>query len=151
MQTPRQETILTQVIEVMYNSYPKTILVAEDNQDCRGMLRFFLEGLGYKVIEAENGKKAVEAAVFFLPDLILMDLNMPELDGISATEQIRQQDELRNVPIIANSGEGSRGIDLFLNISNFGEGFIGYITKPFSLDDLSEQIEKAFLITQEAA
>ena len=98
MQTGR-DTILTKAVEAMNSSYVKTILVAEDNKDSRAMLRFFLEDLGYKVVEAENGKKAVVAAIFFLPDLILMDLNMPELDGISATKQIRQHDKLCYVPI----------------------------------------------------
>ncbi|MCA1639057.1 MAG: response regulator [Acidobacteria bacterium] len=146
-----QETILTQAVEAMNNSCSKTILVAEDNKDSRAMLRFFLEDLGYKVIEAENGKEAVEAAIFFLPDLILMDLNMPELNGIDATEQIRQHNKLCDVPIIANSAEGDRGIDLFLNIDNFGEGFIGYIAKPINLDDLSEQIEMALLVMRKSA
>jgi len=117
MQTGR-DTILTKAVEAMNSSYVKTILVAEDNKDSRAMLRFFLEDLGYKVVEAENGKKAVVAAIFFLPDLILMDLNMPELDGISATKQIRQHDKLCYVPLIANSAEGNRGIELFLTSIN---------------------------------
>ncbi len=102
MQRFGQDTILTKAVEGMNNSYPQTILVAEDNEDSRAMLRVFLEGQGYKTVEAKNGREAVEVAGFTLPDLILMDLNIPKLDGIAAAKQIREQSELCCVPIIAN-------------------------------------------------
>ena len=122
-----------------------TILVAEDYDDAREMLRTFLENLGYNVVEAANGKEAVEVAQKAKPDLILMDLNMPELDGVSAAAVIRNLAELSEVPILANSADGNRGIELFLSIKNFGRGYVGYLTKPLNLDTLAEQIETALL------
>lgn len=127
----------------MSNLYGKTILIAEDHKDLRLMLRFFLQDKGYRVIEAENGEQAVNIAQSKNPDLILMDLNMPLLDGVAAAKQIRQNAESRDIPIITNSGSGECGIDFFLNISNFGKGFISYLTKPLNLNELCEQIESA--------
>ena len=121
----------------------KTILIAEDNRDSRVMLRVFLENQGYRVVEAENGREAVSFAVAKTPDLILIDLNMPEINGIAATEKIRQNSDLRDVPIIANSADGQHGMDLFLKMGSFGKGFITYLTKPIDLGELQEQIESA--------
>lgn len=123
--------------------YGKTILIAEDNRDSRIMMRVFLENQGYRVVEAENGREAVSFAAAKTPDLILIDLNMPEIDGIAATEKIRQNSALRDVPIIANSADGQRGMDLFMKIGDFGKGFITYLTKPIDLGELQEQIESA--------
>src|SRR5688500_1377850 len=85
----------------------KTILIAEDNRDSREMLRVFLETEGYKVLEAANGRDAIELARDGSPDLIMIDLNLPVLDGTSAAREIRQLASLRNVPIIANSASGA--------------------------------------------
>ena len=93
-----------------------TILVAEDNEDSRLMLRLFLENLEYNVIEAKNGEEAVRLAEQKVPDLILMDLNMPEMDGVTAATVIRNFTELSNVPIIAMSAYGDLAISLFLNV-----------------------------------
>ena len=135
----------------MNNYSGNTILVAEDYDDARLMLRTFLESRGYHVIEARNGKEAVEIAQKEKPDLILMDLNMPELDGVAAAAVIRNLTELSEVPILANSADGSRGIDLFLSIKNFGRGYVDYLTKPLNLDTLAEQIETALLKVPKAA
>lgn len=135
----------------MNNSHTSKILVAEDNDDSRQMLRAFLETLDYTVIEAKNGEEAVRLAQQEEPDLILMDLNMPELDGITAATVIRHFAQLSDIPILATSADGGRGIDLFLNIKNLGKGYIGYITKPINLDDLAEQIEAALLRVRKAA
>ncbi len=127
------------------------ILIAEDSDDSRRMLRVFLESYGFEVVEAVNGKEAVEAAQREMPDLILMDLNMPELDGVTAAMVIRHILELKDVPIIANSAHGGRGIDLFLNIKNFGNAYIDYIAKPLNLDTLAEKIETVLLKMPKAA
>ena len=78
-----------------------TILVAEDSDDIRLVLRLMLEHKGHRVAEATNGREAVEAATRAHPDLILMDLNMPVMDGIAATCYLRGQPETSEVPIIA--------------------------------------------------
>src|SRR5919107_6147165 len=78
-----------------------TVLVVEDFEDNRFMMRRLLEMSGYRVIEAVNGQEAVETARREHPDLILMDLSLPLLDGLAATRRIREQDGLSKVPIVA--------------------------------------------------
>ena len=78
-----------------------TILVAEDHLDSRDALRALLEAFGYRVIEAVNGRQAVDVALRELPDLILMDIMMPELDGFEATRELRRHRRTHATPIIA--------------------------------------------------
>jgi two-component system phosphate regulon response regulator PhoB len=129
----------------------RTILVAEDNEDIRSLLRFFLEENGYEVIEARNGAEAVKMAQTTKPDLILMDLTMPYVSGIDAAIKIRSFNELRHIPIVANSGDGTRGIELFNNAKKLGSAYISYITKPFYLNELTEHINTGLLKSAEAA
>ena len=117
-----------------------TILVAEDHEDSRALLRLVLEGEGYKVIEAKNGAEAVILAQQENPDLILTDLQMPELDGIAALKQIRRVQKLRDVPIIAMSGDGLLGMEFFLSAEEFGTGYINYLTKPLNLNEMKHRI-----------
>ena len=81
----------------------KTVLVVEDEEDIRLLLRAVLESEGYRVVEATTGKEAVDTAAELVPRLILMDISLPLLDGLSATRQIKAQETLRDVPIIAVS------------------------------------------------
>jgi two-component system cell cycle response regulator DivK len=83
---------------------PKRVLIAEDYDDVRSMMKLFLEHQGCEVLEASDGFEAVEKAVSARPDLILMDLAMPVMDGIQATQAIRKHLELDDVPIIAVTG-----------------------------------------------
>ena len=78
-----------------------TILVVEDYADTREMMRLMLDMLGYYVIEAEDGAQAVKMTLEKHPDLILMDINMPIMDGFQASAQIRRQPGSANIPIIA--------------------------------------------------
>lgn len=78
-----------------------TVLVVEDTPDTRSLMRLILEFAGYRVLEAENGLEAVEIAREVRPDAILMDMSLPVIDGCKATRFIREQPELKNVPIIA--------------------------------------------------
>ena len=78
-----------------------TILVAEDHLDSRDALRALLEAFGYRVLEAVNGREAVDIALKRRPDLILMDIMMPELDGFEATRELRRHAETHATPIIA--------------------------------------------------
>lgn len=77
------------------------ILVADDTDDIRLMIRVMLENKGHRVVEAEHGREAVELAMREHPDVILMDLSMPVMDGIEATRRLRQQPETAKMPIIA--------------------------------------------------
>lgn len=85
---------------------PKTILIVEDFADTRVMMKFLLEDMGYQVLEAENGWKAVESVKKQIPDLILMDMALPSTDGLAATKMIRQFEETSKVPIIAFTASG---------------------------------------------
>jgi two-component system, cell cycle response regulator DivK len=78
-----------------------TILIAEDHLDSRDALRALLEAFGYHVLEAVNGRQAVEIALMKGPDLILMDIMMPELDGFEATRELRRHKQTNTIPIIA--------------------------------------------------
>ncbi len=88
---------------VKNNDGSHTILVVDDSEDIREVLKASLNKRGYKVVEAVNGKEAVEIAKSVGPDLILMDLTMPVLDGYAATRQIREAEEMSDVPIVACS------------------------------------------------
>ena len=80
-----------------------TILVVEDYDDARELISMWLTGGGYRVIEARNGAEAVEVARRECPDLVLMDMSLPTMDGLSATAAIRRVEELCDVPVIACS------------------------------------------------
>ncbi|MEO6333604.1 MAG: response regulator [Pyrinomonadaceae bacterium] len=79
----------------------KRVLVVEDYEDTRMLLKFMIEGLGYSVIEASGPYEAIDKAAEFLPDVILMDIGMPLLDGLSVAEIIHEKKKHSLVPIIA--------------------------------------------------
>ena len=115
----------------------RTVLVVEDDDDSRFFMRLELERLGYIVSEAENGEKAIELACNERPDVILMDLGLPVLDGIAATERIRATDGLSGVPVIAVTAHHE---------TDFREeakaaGFNAYVTKPIEIPWLHELIK----------
>lgn len=88
---------------------PPVILIAEDHEDSRDALRTLLDAFGFRVVEAGNGREAVERALAERPDVILMDMMMPYVDGFQATREIRAVEDLRDVPILAITAmEGAR-------------------------------------------
>jgi CheY-like chemotaxis protein len=85
------------------------VLIAEDHEDSRDALRTLLDAFGFRVVEAGNGREAVERALAERPDVILMDMMMPYVDGFQATREIRAVEDLRGVPILAITAmEGAR-------------------------------------------
>ncbi len=86
---------------------PKTVLIVEDYVDIRAMMKFLVEGFGYQVVEAADGKEAIERVKQSHPDLILMDLSLPVMDGLMATQQIRKVEGFGKVPIIAVTAYGN--------------------------------------------
>ncbi|HEV8718041.1 MAG TPA: response regulator [Candidatus Binatia bacterium] len=106
----------------------KRILVVEDEEDNRRIVRDLLTSVGYEIIEAVTGEEGVKAAETQLPDLILMDIQLPGLDGYEATRQIRANPALRQVPIIAVTSYALSGDD----VKAFEAGCNGYVSKPFS-------------------
>jgi len=115
----------------------KTILVAEDMRDSRQMIKFLLEMFGYIVIEAENGQQAVKSAAKHHPDLILMDMSMPVMDGLSATKAIRKLNEKTKIPIIAVTAFGKQFYERAIEA-----GCNDLISKPIDFDTLQPVIEQ---------
>jgi Response regulator containing CheY-like receiver, AAA-type ATPase, and DNA-binding domains len=109
----------------------KTVLIAEDYADIRQMTRIMIESIGFDVIEAANGFEAIEQAKTNHPDVVLMDIAMPVLNGITAASMIHQLDECRHIPIIAITAFGR---DYVNQASEYG--FDAIIEKPVDMDEL---------------
>ena len=121
----------------------KTVLVVEDFEDNRFMMRRLLEMSGYRVIEAVNGQEAVDKAYSERPDLILMDLSLPHLDGLAATRRIRAYDGLGKVPIVAVSAHDTADF----HADALAAGCNEYVTKPIDFDQLERLLSR--LVPQE--
>ena len=105
------------------------ILIVEDNEDNQDLMRFLLERAGYEVIAVENGLAGIEAARRETPDIILMDLSLPELDGWSAAREIKADPVLAKIPLIAVTahilaGDRRKALEA---------GFDTYISKPINI------------------
>jgi CheY-like chemotaxis protein len=118
------------------DSKDRKVLVVEDGEDTRLFMRLELESHGFIVLEAENGRDAVEMAIRESPDVILMDLTLPLLDGLAAAKLIRQSQKLGNVPIIAVTAH--QETDFRSNAKD--SGFNAYVTKPIDINWLKELI-----------
>lgn len=120
------------------NGAGPTVLVVEDFEDNRFMMRRLLEMSGYRVVEAVNGEQAVEVAATERPDLILMDLSLPKLDGLAATRRIRQSNGLADVPIVAVSAHDTSDF----HADALAAGCNEYVTKPIDFDQLESLLKK---------
>ncbi|HSS18993.1 MAG TPA: response regulator [Pyrinomonadaceae bacterium] len=118
------------------NESPRTILVVDDFDDTRLLLRTWLQRKGFRVIEAENGRRAVATAQRERPDLIIMDVEMPELDGLAATRKIRGLSEFEGVPILAVSAYGADQYRAHALEAGCNE----YVSTPFEPDELERLI-----------
>ena len=119
----------------------KTILYVEDSQDNRTLVRRVLQSEGFQVLEAEDASHAMLVLNDQRPDLILMDINLPEVDGYSLTTHLKLRPELRSVPIIALTANVMKGD----RERSLEAGCDGYIQKPVNVDTLAEQIESYIL------
>jgi two-component system cell cycle response regulator DivK len=115
-----------------------TILYVEDNRDNRLLVRRVLMAEGYTVLEAADAKIAFERIEETVPDLILMDINMPEVDGYTLTAAFRKLPLLDEIPIIALTANVMKG-DMERSIQ---AGCDGYIQKPIDIDTLVVQVQK---------
>lgn len=116
----------------------KTILYVEDNLDNRILIRRVLMAEGFRVIEAEHASKALEILKSETPDLILMDINMPDMDGYTLTAKLRKNPKLISIPVIALTANVMKGD----RERTLEAGCDGYIQKPIDVDTLPLQIAK---------
>jgi two-component system cell cycle response regulator DivK len=117
---------------------PLTVLLVEDTEDNRFMMRRLLEMTGYQVIEAVNGEDAVKLAQSECPQLILMDLSLPVIDGLAATRLIRKLPHCGSTPIIAVSAHDTSDFQS----EAISAGCNCYVTKPIDFNELEELISR---------
>ncbi len=123
-----------------------TILYVEDNPQNMRLVRKMLEVVGYRVIEAQDGLSGIEAALIHQPDIILMDMNLPDMDGLSVTAELRSLPQFANTPIIAltaNTMHGDR--ERFI-----ARGCDAYLAKPISRNELINTIHRFQMVSQSA-
>ena len=123
----------------MTRSGQPLILIADDDPDILALVSFRLERAGYEVVQARNGEEAVQVALARRPDLAVIDVMMPRIDGYEATRQLRQQEETSRMPIIlltarVQEEDIARGFDA---------GADDYVRKPFSPQELGSRVQAA--------
>lgn len=123
-------------------SASKTVLIVDDYNDARELLELFLMTSGYNVVEAENGLEGVEKAIHTSPDLIVMDISMPVLDGLNALRQIRQHESLRDTPVVIITAHGRRGIKLYTDNLDLLNERTEYLPKPIDLGLLKDVLNR---------
>ena len=116
----------------------KKILVVEDNEDNMLLVRFMLEKNGYEVIEARDGAEGVALAVQEKPDLVIMDIQLPDINGLEATKRIRASEADAEIPIVALTSYAMAGD----REKALAAGCTGYIEKPIDPDTFIAEIEK---------
>ena len=114
------------------------VLVVDDSIDNLTMISLDLQQNGYRVVTATNGEEAVKVAAMTNPDLILMDLAMPGVDGLESTRQIRQSEDLKDIPVIALTAFSTDGFRRAAHQT----GFDGYLTKPVDFTRLHDLIRR---------
>jgi len=124
----------------------RTILLVEDFDDTRLMMKLWLVKNGYRVLEAETGQEAINVAQRERPDLIIMDVMMPGMNGLDATQRIREYQALRRTPIVAVSAYGA---DEYRSIA-IEAGCNEYVSTPFEPSALAELI-KSLIATRESS
>ena len=123
-----------------YGASPQTflVLVVDDSLDNLVVLSLALQGEGYRVVTASNGQEAVSVATLTQPNIILMDISMPLLDGLAATRQIRENEALRDVPVIAITAFSTEGF----RRAAYDVGIAGYLVKPIDFQRMYELIRR---------
>ncbi|MBC7930692.1 MAG: response regulator [Rubrivivax sp.] len=115
----------------------QTVLVVDDMSDNLILISLWLQDMGYRAVTATNGADALTVAKLARPDLILMDIAMPQQDGLAATRRIREEGEFESIPIIALTAFDTDGF----RQAAFDAGFNGYLTKPVDFTRLGSLIE----------
>ncbi|MFH1015070.1 MAG: response regulator [Nitrospirota bacterium] len=127
-------------MEEKKEDFSRKILVVDDNQDGRELVVKILKNRGYQMIEAVDGEEALEKAIAENPDLILMDISIPKIDGYEVTRRLKSQIKFKDTPIIALTAHAMKGD----REKAFEAGCEGYISKPINVRELPDQV-KAYL------
>jgi two-component system cell cycle response regulator DivK len=114
------------------------ILVVDDYEDAREMYAEYLRFCGFRVAEARNGNEALEQAFTLMPDLILMDLSLPGMDGWEATRQLKADERTRQIPVVALTGHALAGASEGAKKA----GCDSFVTKPCLPDDLVVEVRR---------
>jgi CheY-like chemotaxis protein len=122
----------------MTNQHTPLILVVDDYQDAREMYAEYLQFSGFRVAEARNGNEAVEKAFELVPDLILMDLSLPGMDGWEATRQLKSDERTQHIPVVALTGHALAGASEGARKA----GCDSFVTKPCLPDDLVVEVRR---------
>lgn len=114
------------------------ILIADDDQDASSIIKYMAENEGYEVKTVENGQLAANEAIHMHPDIIILDVMMPIMDGFEALKIIKSNSETKNIPVIMLTSK-NREIDI---LQGFKYGAVDYIIKPFKIPELMMRIKK---------
>jgi two-component system, cell cycle response regulator DivK len=116
---------------------PKKILIVEDNQDNRELVIKVLRNKGFDLAEAADGEEAIEKAVSEKPDLILLDISLPKMDGYEVVKRLKSMEEFREIPVVAFTAHAMKGD----REKVIAEGFEGYISKPINVREFPDQLK----------
>jgi CheY-like chemotaxis protein len=116
----------------------KKVLIADDKDTSRELVRTVLESFGYEVTEAGDGREALERARQVHPDLIILDLHMPEVDGFGVVRALRSDEQFATTPVVALTASAMQGD----HDRAIAAGFTGYLSKPIRLAMLRREVER---------
>jgi len=116
---------------------PWKILIVEDNQDNRELAVKVLRNKGFETVEAVDGEEAIEKAVSEKPDLILLDISLPKLDGYEVAKRLKNMEEFKEIPIVAFTAHAMKGD----REKVIAAGFEGYISKPINIREFPDQVK----------
>jgi len=116
----------------------RRVVVVEDNERNMKLFREVLESSGYRTLEAETGERAVALTTEHRPDLVLMDIHLPDIDGVEALRRLRANERTASVPVLALTAQAMEGDqERFL-----AAGFDGYLSKPVNIADLLDAVRR---------
>jgi two-component system cell cycle response regulator DivK len=116
---------------------PRKILIVEDNEDSRELVVKVLRNKGYIMVEAVDGEEAIEKVVSEKPDLVLLDISIPKLDGYEVAKRLKSREDVKDIPIVAVTAHAMKGD----REKVIAAGFEGYISKPVNVRELPDQVK----------
>jgi two-component system cell cycle response regulator DivK len=116
---------------------PRKILIVEDNEDSRELVAKVLRNKGYITVEAVDGEEAIEKVVSEKPDLVLLDISIPKLDGYEVAKRLKSREDVKDIPIVAVTAHAMKGD----REKVIAAGFEGYISKPVNVRELPDQVK----------